>query len=232
MDDPKGSLEVLPPRHEAYLVEAQRLQAKYASSIHIIIGFEAEFIRPDFGPLVHALAEPSCVDFFIGSVHHVHSLPIDYDAATYAAALAAAGGSEERLYEDYYDLQHAMLTALRPRIVGHFDLVRLLSEKPERDIREWKGVWGRVKRNLELVAEQGGWLECNTAALRKGLDEPYPCRVIAEVSDTRQENRGDHLLTPARNGSSWEANSPCLTIATESVTSPPTTLAESHTSRV
>ncbi|PNY29383.1 histidinol-phosphatase [Tolypocladium capitatum] len=180
MDDPNGNLEALVHRHEAYLVESQRLQAKYASAIHIIIGFEAEFIRPDFSPLVHALATPPCVDYFIGSVHHVHSLPIDYDAATYASAVAASGGSEEQLYADYYDLQYAMLKALRPRIVGHFDLIRLLSGNPDKDIREWKGVWGKVKRNLELVAEQGGWLECNTAALRKGLDEPYPCRVIAE----------------------------------------------------
>ncbi|KJZ72996.1 hypothetical protein HIM_07568 [Hirsutella minnesotensis 3608] len=179
-DDPQASLEALPPRHEAYMVEAQRLQTKYASEIQILIGFEAEFIRSEFGPLVRALAEPPYVDYFIGSVHHVHSLPIDYDAATFAAAVKAAGGSEERLYEDYYDLQHQMLTALRPRVVGHFDLIRLLSEKPDRDVRQWKGVWARITRNLELAASQGGWLECNTAALRKGLDEPYPCRVIAE----------------------------------------------------
>jgi hypothetical protein len=42
-------------------------------------------------------------------------------------------------------------------------------------------VWERIMRNLKLVKEQSGLLECNTAALRKGLDEPYPCRGIAEV---------------------------------------------------
>ncbi|KAG5918948.1 hypothetical protein E4U42_006691, partial [Claviceps africana] len=26
----------------------------------------------------------------------------------------------------------------------------------------------------------GGWLELNTAALRKGLEEPYPARAVAE----------------------------------------------------
>ncbi len=29
-------------------------------------------------------------------------------------------------------------------------------------------------RNLEYIAGCGGWLECNTSALRKGLSEPYP----------------------------------------------------------
>jgi histidinol-phosphatase (PHP family) len=183
LEDPKASLEILPIRHTAYLAEAQRLQRAYASQIHILIGFEGEFIRPEFGPLVKELAAASpAVDYFIGSVHHVHSIPIDYDATTYAAAVAASNKpTEEGLFEDYYDLQYEMLRALQPRIVGHFDLIRLLSSKPGRDLKEWKGVWDRVKRNLALVREQGGWLECNTSALRKGLEEPYPCRQIAEV---------------------------------------------------
>lgn len=185
LDDPPASLAALPPRHEAYLVEAQRLQKAYASQIHILIGFEAEFIRPSFAPRVRVLAEHPAVDYFIGSVHHVHSIPIDFDARMFGLARDASGpasapGTEEQLYEDYYDLQFQMLQQLKPRVVGHFDLIRLLSEEPARDIRQWKGVWERVVRNLELVAQQGGWLECNSSALRKGLAEPYPCRPISE----------------------------------------------------
>ncbi|KAJ4153457.1 hypothetical protein LMH87_009942 [Akanthomyces muscarius] len=187
-EGPQAALAAMPRRHEAYLAEAQRLQAAYASQIHILIGFESEFIRPEFGPLVAQLASASpCIDYFIGSVHHVHSIPIDYDAAMMAAAVAAssrtgdpADGTEETLYEDYYDLQHEMLTTLRPRVVGHFDLIRLLSVDPARDVRQWTGVWARVVRNLKVAAEQGAWLECNSAALRKGLAEPYPCRSIAK----------------------------------------------------
>ncbi|UKZ82527.1 hypothetical protein TrVFT333_010316 [Trichoderma virens FT-333] len=112
--------------------------------------------------------------------HTQPSIPIDYDKATYAAAVVAAGGSEERLYEDYYDLQYEMLQALKPRIVGHFDLIRLMSEDPGRDVRQWPGVWQKIRRNLEYAAQIGAWLECNSAALRKGLDEPYPGRIISE----------------------------------------------------
>ncbi|KAL7800170.1 histidinol phosphate phosphatase H [Trichoderma ceciliae] len=179
--DPQASLQILPPRHNSYVLEARRLQQAYASQIHILIGFEGEFIRPSFAPFVQSLFSASPhVDYFIGSVHHVHSIPIDYDKAHYAAAVAAAGGLEERLYEDYYDLQYEMLRALRPRIIGHFDLIRLMSEEPARDVRRWQGVWQRIKRNLEHAVEMGAWLECNTAALRKGLEEPYPGRAISE----------------------------------------------------
>ena len=181
MDDPEASLAVLPKLFPAYLEEALRLQAKYADKIHIIIGFEAEFIRPSYAAHVKTLAEAACVDYFIGSVHHVYSIPIDYDKPTYQRAITEfAGGSEEKLWEDYYDLHYQMLTELQPKVVGHFDLIRLMSDSPGRDPREWKGVWDKVLRNLKLVKEQGGWLECNSAALRKGLEEPYPCRAIAE----------------------------------------------------
>jgi histidinol-phosphatase (PHP family) len=73
-----------------------------------------------------------------------------------------------------------MLETLKPRVVGHFDLIRLLSDEPDRDLRAWKGVWGKVVRNLRVVVEQGGLMEVNSAALRKGLREPYPERAICE----------------------------------------------------
>ncbi|KAI1410276.1 histidinol-phosphatase [Hypoxylon sp. FL1857] len=181
LDDPEGSLAVLFPRHEAYLLEAQRLQAKYASQIHILIGFEGEWMRPAYGPLINELSSHPSVDYFIGSLHHINSVPIDYDASYYARAVASAGGTEEQAYQRYYDQQLEMLQALKPRVVGHFDLVRLLSSQPGRDVQaEWPGVWERVVRNLRFVESYGGWLECNSSALRKGLAEPYPGRQIAE----------------------------------------------------
>ncbi|OTB00405.1 hypothetical protein M426DRAFT_324348 [Hypoxylon sp. CI-4A] len=180
LDDPEDSLKVLFPRHEAYLVEAQRLQAKYANQIHILIGFEGEWLRPAYESLIKDLASHPSVDYFIGSLHHINGIPIDYDDIYYARALASAGGGEEKGYERYYDQQHEMLCVLKPRVVGHFDVVRLLSSEPGRDVRAWPGVWERIVRNLEVVAGYGGWLECNTSALRKELAEPYPCRQIAE----------------------------------------------------
>jgi histidinol-phosphatase (PHP family) len=147
------------------------------------------------------LAAHPAIDYFIGSLHHVNGVPIDYDREYYARAMASVTATtasensssssktrlteteagEERMYERYYDQQFEMLVALRPRVVGHFDLIRLMSVDPDRDVRRWPGVWERIERNLTFVSSYGGWLECNSSALRKGLAEPYPCRVIAEV---------------------------------------------------
>lgn len=110
----------------------------------------------------------------------MQTIPIDYDAAFYAKAREAAGGSEERLFEDYFDAQFEMLSALKPRVVGHFDLIRLLASKPNASMKEMNGVWEKVIRNLRLIVEQGGLMEINSAGLRKGLEEPYPMRCVCE----------------------------------------------------
>lgn len=184
LDDPQA-LSCLPPRHLAFLSEAARLRSVYSSQIQILIGFESEWIgsgTSSYLPHVRALASDPAVDYFVGSVHHAAGVPIDYDAAFYARAVAACGGTEEGLYASYYDSQYEMLTALEPRVVGHFDLIRLLSTEPGRELRGWEGgrVWEKVRRNLAVVAGYGGLLECNTSALRKGLEEPYPSREVAE----------------------------------------------------
>jgi histidinol-phosphatase (PHP family) len=41
-------------------------------------------------------------------------------------------------------------------------------------------VWERAVRNLREIVQQGGLVEINSSALRKGLDEPYPTRAICE----------------------------------------------------
>lgn len=118
----------------------------------------------------------------------MHTVPIDYDHEMYARARDIAGGSDERLFEDYFDAQLDMLRALKPPVVGHFDLIRLKSEDPERSLKSWPGVWRRVVRNLEFVVGYGGLVEVNGAALRKGMREPYPkgeiCKVCSLLSSS------------------------------------------------
>ena len=156
------------------------MRAKYADEINLLIGFEGEWIRPSYQQTIEELASNPNIDYFIGSVHHVHEIPIDYDKVFYVKARAVAGVTEERLFEDYFDAQYEMLKALRPKVVGHFDLIKLLSDEPDRDFREMDGVWEKVVRNLKLIVEQGGLVEINSSALRKGLKEPYPGRSICE----------------------------------------------------
>ncbi|KAI9849338.1 MAG: histidinolphosphatase [Sclerophora amabilis] len=197
-----------------FFAEASRLREKYASQIQLLIGFETEWIvRPGASSpsspssLIEELLRQHAYDFIVGSVHHVHGVPIDYDRAMYEQArsktkTAATAGSfsghhhrddddaddDDRLFEDYFDAQLEMLIALEPPVVGHFDLIRLKSDDPERRVGEFADgeagggqVWAKIRRNLDFIAGYGGILELNSSGLRKGLSEPYPQREICQA---------------------------------------------------
>jgi histidinol-phosphatase (PHP family) len=171
--------------HGAFFHEAARLRKKYESHIKIVIGFESEWIRPTSLDLINLSLQSENLDFFVGSVHHVHTKPIDFDQAGYQAAKEIAGGSDQQIFGDYFDAQFAMLQATKPPVVGHFDLIRLKSENPERSFQEWQDVWARITRNLEFIVSYGGLLEINFSSLRKGMKEPYPKDEIAKVGRSR-----------------------------------------------
>lgn len=166
---------------DAFYAEALRLRAKYGDQINLPIGFESEWIRPSTLTLIRDLQKKFKYDMFVGSLHHVHTIPIDFNRLTYESAREKAGGLDERLFEDYFDSQYEMLQALKPPVVGHFDLIRLLSDDPDGSFQHLEGVWSRIQRNLDFITSYGGLLEINSSAVRKGMKEPYPKVEICKV---------------------------------------------------
>ena len=167
-----------------YYREAIRLRNKYQGQINIPIGLESDWIRAESQDLIQRSLKEHAFDFFVGSVHHVHTVPIDYTQELYAKAREIAGGTDERLFEDYFDAQYAMLKAVAPPVVGHLDLIRLKSDDSNASFKQYSGVWQRILRNLDFIAAYGGIVELNSASLRKGLNEPYPKAEICKASQT------------------------------------------------
>lgn len=165
-----------------YVSEARRLRDKYQGRLCMPIGFESDWCGPHSLDLIQQSLQSHPYDFFIGSIHHVRGVPIDYDQPEYVRARKMVGGTDQALFEAFFDEQLEMLQALRPPIIGHFDLIRLKSDKPNVDWQSLPTIWTSILRNLDFIASYGGILEINTAALRKGMDEPYPKSEICRVS--------------------------------------------------
>lgn len=166
---------------KSYFQVAQTLREKYGSQINMPIGFEGEWIQSSTLPLIQKALEEYPVEFFIGSIHHTLSIPIDFDRATYETARARAGGTDELLFGAYFDEQFDMLNAVKPPIVGHFDLIRLFSDHPNESMKRFPTVWDKALRNLRFIAAYGGILELNSSSLRKGMNEPYPKADLCQV---------------------------------------------------
>ena len=89
---------------------------------------------------------------------------------------------DELLHTAYYKTQLEMLKALRPPIVGHFDLIRYKSSDADANPRNPSRVWRAILHNLQFIADYGGVLELSSAAIRKKMEEPYPTQEICLVS--------------------------------------------------
>ena len=176
--------ESLAKLFDDYYHEARRLQKAYADKIHIFVGFEGEWTRDSSATLIARLQNRYAMDLFVGSVHHVHTVPIDYDDITYRKARKLARhDTDESLFADYFEEQRKMLLTLKPPVVGHFDLIRLKSDDPERSFKTWPAIWKQMTENMKLIADYGGIMELNSASLRKGMSECYPQVEICAVSD-------------------------------------------------
>jgi histidinol-phosphatase (PHP family) len=164
-----------------FYAEAQRLKAEYKTQIELLVGFETEWIRSSSLGLIKATQKDYQWDIFVGSVHHVHTIPIDYDRTVYERARLAAGGTDKALFGNYFDAQYEMLQAIKPPVVGHLDVIRLFSDHPNKPMREYDDIFQKILRNLTLIKSYDGVLEINTSAFRKGLEEPYPQLAICQV---------------------------------------------------
>lgn len=167
----------------SFLLEAHRLRAVYSSQITLIVGLETDLISPlDLTGLDTLLTtHASHIDYIVGSLHHVHQTPIDFDRPTFdhALDLYRDKGGMAGLVGDYLDGQYEVLSVLRPEVVGHVDLIKLWN--PELKLKDLEGVWEKVERNVRFAVAYGALFELNAAAFRKGWEEAYPSWEILQV---------------------------------------------------
>lgn len=170
----------------SYYNTALLLRGKYQHQIHLLVGVEAEYIRPSSIGIMRELQELYRFDFVLGSVHHVNAIPIDFSKELWQRARQSIGpdARDDQLVELYFDTQLEMLRQLRPAVVGHFDLIRLMAtDDGVRAVADYgEAVWNKALRNLEFIKSYNGLVELNSASLRKGWDTPYPGRDICNVT--------------------------------------------------
>jgi len=166
-------------RFGEYIKTGRRLQRKYADQIELFIAMEAETYAGSHA-FIDQLKEKFKPDYLVGSLHHVNDHPYDLGPEAYAQAAEALGGLD-RLYQGYFDQQYEMLKNQRPRVVGHFDLIRIY-DPDYRTRLEKPAIKAKILRNLKQIKTMGAILDFNVSALTKGADEPYVTTSILQMA--------------------------------------------------
>lgn len=161
---------------QAYASASAAAVEAYRDRIEVLRGLEAEVVPADsYATDTQRLRARFQFDYVVGSVHWVDDQPIDVSPGHFATAVERAGGLPALLAR-YYDDLAAMVEALRPEVLGHFDLPRLFSEGEP--AHEDARVRAARSAALELIGRHGALLEVNTAGIRKGLGSPYPVSAV------------------------------------------------------
>ncbi len=162
-------------RFDDYFESCRRLKQKYSEQLDILVGFESETYTGS-EESIRAIIDTHKPEYFVGSLHHVDDIEIDYTEEGYRRAVDRSG-SLENLYCRYFDQQLEMVQRLKPAVVGHFDLVRIFDPDYTTRLKS-PAVKERVQRNLFAISELGLILDLNLAGFDKAAGEQYPSRDI------------------------------------------------------
>ena len=172
------TVETLDRLFRQYAAELDRIIPEYAGRLEVLKGFEAEVVPEDrYVSLAREWRERLGFDYIVGSVHYVAGHIIDYTPDRFARAVEAAGGPEGACVA-YFQNVAQMVLALRPEVVGHFDLIRRCF--PDDTVVSAPAARGAAREALAAAREAGAILDVNTGGYRKGLGHPYPAPWIVE----------------------------------------------------
>ena len=164
-------------RFAEYITTCRRLQTRYAKDIQIFVGFESETYSGSLD-LAKTLIQRFSPDYVVGSAHHVADIPFDYSKKYYHMAADHCGGIDG-LYQAYFDQQLEMINILKPRVVGHLDIIRIYDPNYRSRLAE-PAIWEKIIRNLERIKQLDLILDFNLRPLSRGESEPYLSAPILE----------------------------------------------------
>ncbi|GJJ14586.1 hypothetical protein Clacol_008852 [Clathrus columnatus] len=199
------TLEHLIETFDKFIREAYRLKQLYADRITLLVGLETEYITD--GDLVglQKLLEryETSIQYIVGSVHHVKTIPIDLNRSTFQRSVqecASGDGDRTELFlHEYFDAQFTVIQRFRPEVIGHFDLCRLYA--PDLEFSAFPEVWKKIERNVQFAIDYGALFELNAAAFRKGWEHAYPGIDIVQYIKERggrftlsDDSHGAHMV--------------------------------------
>ncbi|MCP4641308.1 MAG: histidinol-phosphatase [bacterium] len=168
---------------DAYARRTAELVDEYADRLCLLRGFESEVVPSDrYVDLMLGYRERYAFDYMVGSVHFIDDFLFDYGQASFDQYVEIQGGFERALVR-YYEEVAEMVAALRPEIVGHFDLIRQYAAA--RGAVDTPAIRSAAEGALDVVRDEGGILDLNTVAIRKGLGDPYPESWVVHLARER-----------------------------------------------
>lgn len=180
-----------PERIGGYFAEIRALAAKWAGSIRVLCGVEADYVPGGAEPdrSVYAVHSP---DYIIGSVHFVvgddgTDVPVDLSPdGLFKGIRDHFRGRAEDFVKAYFRQQREMAERFDFDLFGHPDLVRKFNSKHPWLDENAPWYLGEIEKTADAIAASGKPVEVNTGAISRGwMDDAYPSRRFRDALRSR-----------------------------------------------
>lgn len=157
-----------------YIAMFNTLQEKYKNEIKLLFAYEFDFLDTKMNKKLL-----NCdVDYLIGSVHFIKDIGVGDPTMIRAYEKhdpQFKNKDANSLWEDYFTQIKKMAQSGYFNIVGHMDLVKVLTnDKPGKDIRLI------AKDALVAIKKANMSIEINASGLRKRVKEVYPSKLLLQ----------------------------------------------------
>jgi len=158
-----------------YIDSFQKVKREFDSKIKLLFAYEFDYL--DYGMNRDLLKDD--VDYLIGSVHFINDFLVDDPKMIkqYAKGKNLFKDKEPTvLWENYFEQIRKMANTGYFNIVGHLDLVKILTleDSPKKDVRLI------AKDALKAIKKSGMAVEINASGLRKSVKDTYPSKLLLE----------------------------------------------------
>ena len=170
-----------------YISYIKSLRNRLNDNIQVFVGLEIDFIEefPDLNPDSFRVKG---IEYFIGSVHYLGTLPsgsrwtVDGSENEFRNGLEFTFHNDiQKLISAYFKKVVKMAVQWQPDIIAHFDLVKKNNTGSKYFDENQKWYRSIVADSLRNIARTGCILEINTGGLlRKKINDLYPSQWILE----------------------------------------------------
>ena len=162
---------------DLYVENMQKLKDELEDdNFTLLTGLEVDFFFENIDQVLSRLQQYP-LDYLIGSVHYSGKFPIDYSIDDWI------GLSEEEKDGICREYWRKLSGAARRReflFIGHLDLPKKFG------LVDNEKYFGQALEVLDIIRDNGGAIELNTAGFFKECKEPYPSPAILQESYARR----------------------------------------------
>ena len=162
----------------SYVAEVLEEKERYKGRMDVLLALEMDYM-PDEVAYAKECVAAYPYDYVIGGLHFLGTWGFDWSIADWENLSEET--KQEHFIRYYHDLR-SMAECRLFQIAAHPDLVKLFCKNSFAEWVKGEGAKALIRETLGAMKETGMVMEISSAAIRKGLGEPYPCREVMEIA--------------------------------------------------